>query len=52
MQGFAPMTCVALHAVVTLLELASDLSSTHPPAVMMGLLMVHLSHATAQEASL
>ena len=50
--GGAPMTCVELHAVVTLLESASRRSSTQRPEVTMGLLTVQLSHTSAQAVSL
>ena len=46
-----PITWLALHAVVMLLELTSFRSCTHPPAVMMGLLTVQLPHALLQFAS-
>ena len=46
-----PITWLALHEVVMLLELTSFRSCTHPPAVMMGLLTVQLLHALLQFAS-
>ena len=49
-QG-VPVTWLALHAVVMLLELTSFRSCTHPPAVMMGLLTVQLLHALLQFTS-
>jgi len=46
-----PVTWLALHAVVMLLELTSFRSCTQPPAVMIGLLTVQLLQVLLQFTS-